>query len=93
MLAEYACPINSTCAVFAESEVISLLASGNHAWAQDDLIERYREATTYCHANGIIRNPVAVDDWFDRRSIQQALADLGLQNDWTAWKADGTPSA
>jgi len=25
---DYACPINSTCAVFAESEVISLLASG-----------------------------------------------------------------
>lgn len=25
---EYACPINSTCAIFAESEVISLLASG-----------------------------------------------------------------
>lgn len=59
----------------------------------EDLVERYREAATFCLANGIIRNPVTVEDWFDRESIRQALAELGLQNYWTAWKADGTPSA
>ncbi|MDR2689834.1 MAG: ABC transporter substrate-binding protein [Azoarcus sp.] len=55
----------------------------------DYIVARFARAAAFCHDNKIIRAPVSIDDWFDRAPIAWALADLGLENFWPAWSADG----
>lgn len=57
----------------------------------DYFVERFREAAVFSRDNGIIRNTINVDGWFDRETIRSALNELGWNNHWTAWDAAGNP--
>lgn len=42
---------------------------------------------------GLIRNDVDVDAWIDARFVHSAIAQLGLENEWPEYDADGKPLA
>ncbi|MCY1345993.1 putative aliphatic sulfonates-binding protein [compost metagenome] len=55
----------------------------------DYYVERFRQAIDFSLAHGITRSPIDLDAWLDRRTIQDALAELGLSDFWTAWDSQG----
>lgn len=54
-------------------------------------VARYREAISDALRYRLIRKDVDVDAWIDRRFLDAALRDLGLEKHWNAYGADGAP--
>lgn len=69
------------------------LKEAHNPVVDDYFVERYRETVQFCLENKIIRNPIDVDAWIDRKTIASVLAELGLENYWSAWDASGKPVA
>jgi sulfonate transport system substrate-binding protein len=56
----------------------------------DDYFEsRLREVAVFCTENKIVREPVEVDSWLDRKTNDAVLAELGLSNFWQRWDPQG----
>jgi sulfonate transport system substrate-binding protein len=52
---------------------------------------RYREAISDALRYRLIRKDIDVDAWVDRRFLDEALRELGLERHWVAYGADGKP--
>ncbi|UFH50049.1 hypothetical protein [Pseudomonas sp. KNUC1026] len=61
----------------------------------DDFVKsRYQAVADQAYQQKLIRREVSVDGWFDTQYLDKALKAKGLQNEWTAYGADGkTPAA
>ncbi|PVZ12506.1 MULTISPECIES: ABC transporter substrate-binding protein [unclassified Pseudomonas] len=56
--------------------------------------KRYQAVADQAYQQKLIRRPVSVDGWFDTQYLDNALKAKGLQNQWSAYGADGkTPAA
>lgn len=55
------------------------------------LIEHYRLQARQAKEFGLVRRNVDVNGWFEPRYLEQALKELGLENYWTRYGADGKP--
>jgi sulfonate transport system substrate-binding protein len=55
------------------------------------LVEQYRFQAKQAREFGLVRRDIDVDHWFEPRYLEQALKDLGLENYWTRYSADGKP--
>lgn len=56
----------------------------------DDYVRaRYAEQARAAEEYGLLRDDPRIDSWFDRQYLDQALADLGLENFWSTHDADG----
>jgi sulfonate transport system substrate-binding protein len=55
------------------------------------LIEQYRFQAKQAKEFGLVRRDVDVNGWFEPRYLEQALKELGLENYWTRYGADGKP--
>jgi sulfonate transport system substrate-binding protein len=55
------------------------------------LIEQHRSQASQAKEFGLVRRDVDVKGWFEPRYLDQALKDLGLENYWTRYGADGKP--
>lgn len=55
------------------------------------LIEHYRFQARQAREFGLVRRDIDTDHWFEPRYLEQALEELGLQNYWTRYGADGKP--
>ncbi len=53
--------------------------------------EAYRSLARQARAYGLVRNDVSVDDWFEPRYLQAALAALNLEHAWTPYDPGGKP--
>jgi sulfonate transport system substrate-binding protein len=55
------------------------------------LIEQYRFQAKQAREFGLVRRDIDVTGWFEPRYLDQALKELGLENYWTRYGADGKP--
>lgn len=56
----------------------------------DFVIERYRDQARRALDYGLLRRPVEIESWIDRRYLERALAEQHLETYWPRSKADGT---
>lgn len=54
-------------------------------------VARYKAAVADSKKFGLIRNAYDVEPWIDRRFLNRALKDLGLERFWAEWDANGKP--
>ncbi|HEY0181356.1 MAG TPA: ABC transporter substrate-binding protein [Rhodopila sp.] len=65
----------------------------NSPLIDDYLINAYRVQAQQAREYGLIRHTVSVDDWFDARFLNAALAQLDLEHFWPRYGADGKPQS
>jgi len=56
----------------------------------DFVVERYRDQTRRALDYGLLRKPVEIESWIDRRYLERALAEQHLETYWPRSRADGT---
>lgn len=61
----------------------------NSPLIDDYLIEQYRTQARQAKEYGLIRRDVTVDGWFDPQFLDAALKQLGFENFWPRYAADG----
>ncbi|WP_437870809.1 ABC transporter substrate-binding protein [Sorangium sp. So ce363] len=54
-------------------------------------IARYKSAVADSKKYGLIRSTFEVEPWTDRRFLNRALKDAGLERFWAEWDANGKP--
>jgi sulfonate transport system substrate-binding protein len=59
----------------------------------DFVVAKYKAAAADALRFGLVRKPVDLTGWFDRRPLNRALAALHLEHFWTPYDADGKPAA
>lgn len=57
----------------------------------DYVVARYKAAVADSKKFGLIRNTFEIEPWIDRRFLNRALKDLGLERFWAEWDANGKP--
>ncbi len=59
----------------------------------DYLVGRYKQAVADARKHNLIRSHVDVDGWIDRRFLDRALKELGLEGYWPEFDAEGRPKS
>lgn len=57
------------------------------------IIARYKAAVADSKKFGLIRKTFDIEPWTDRRFLNRALKDLGLERFWVEWDANGKPKS
>lgn len=65
------------------------LASRNTAVIDDFIIARYKDKAAKAKAYGLIKKDVDIDSWLEPKYLEAALKELGLENYWSRFDADG----
>jgi sulfonate transport system substrate-binding protein len=52
-------------------------------------INHYKEGVAFAKERGLIRNAFDVDKWIDKSYLEAALKELGLENFWSEYDAEG----
>src|SRR5205085_1091668 len=55
------------------------------------LVGRYKAAVSDARKFNLIRNDIDVDAWIERKYLNRALKELGLENYWPEFDASGNP--
>lgn len=55
------------------------------------VVARYKAAVADSKKYGLIRHAFDIEPWIDRRFLNRALKDLGLERFWAEWDANGKP--
>ena len=63
----------------------------NSPLIDDYLVAAYRVQAQQAREHGLIRRDVSVDGWFEPQFLTAALKQLGLEQFWTRYGADGKP--
>jgi sulfonate transport system substrate-binding protein len=65
------------------------LATRNTPVIDDYIVARYKALAARAKQYGLITADIAVDGWIQRKYVDQALAQLGLQHYWPMYDANG----
>ncbi len=78
---------------FAQDFEGRTLAGRNTAVIDDFIVARYKDKAAKAKQYGLIKKDVDIDSWFAPKYLETALKELGLEDYWPRYDADGNKVA